>query len=41
MQIGTVIGLFQAVNQRSALQGDFPRLLADLWVAIYAPNRHR
>ena len=41
MQICTVIGLFQAVNQRPALERDFPRLLAHLRVAIHAANRHR
>ena len=32
MQICAVIGFFQAVNQRSTLQCDFPRLLAHLCV---------
>ena len=41
MQICAVIGFFQALNQRSTLQCDFPRLLAHLRVAVHAADRHR
>jgi len=41
MQPGTVIGLFETVDQRPALDRHFPGLLAHLRIAVYPAYRHR
>ena len=41
MQVGAIIGFFQAVDQRTALQRDLSGLLTNLWMTVHAADRHR